>query len=34
MATHDNGLVAAAYCPCEVKAKVADGVNVTITEET
>ena len=34
MATQDNGLVAAAYGPCKVTAKVADGVEVTIAEET
>ncbi|MDP2897439.1 MAG: glycoside hydrolase family 127 protein [bacterium] len=34
MATHDNGLAAVAYGPNEVKARVADGVEVTITEET
>jgi hypothetical protein len=35
MATHDNGLLAAVYGPCEVAAKVgADGTRVTITEET
>jgi hypothetical protein len=34
MATHDNGLVASAYGPSEVTAKVADGVEVTISEET
>ena len=34
MATHDNGLVAVAYGPSEVTAKVADGSEVTITEET
>jgi hypothetical protein len=34
MATHDQGLVAVAYGPSEVKAKVADGVTVTITAET
>jgi len=34
MATHDQGLVAVAYGPSEVKAKVADGATVTITEET
>jgi hypothetical protein len=33
MATNDNGLVAAAYGPCEVKAK-AGNTDVTITEET
>ncbi len=34
MASQDNGLVAAAYGPCKVTAKVADGVEVTIFEET
>ena len=34
MATHDQGLVAVAYGPSEVTAKVADGVEATITEET
>jgi DUF1680 family protein len=34
MATHDQGLAAVAYGPSEVKAKVADGVEVTIAEET
>ena len=34
MATHDNGLAAVAYGPCVVKAKVANGVEVTIMEET
>lgn len=34
MATQDNGLAAVAYGPNKVKAKVADGVEVTITEET
>lgn len=34
MATHKGGLVAVAYGPCEVKAKVADGVNIFIREET
>ena len=34
MATHDNGLVAAAYGPSEVTAKVSDGSEVTITEDT
>ncbi len=34
MATHDQGLVAVAYGPSEVKARVADGVDVTILEET
>lgn len=33
MATNDNGLVAVAYGPCEVKAK-AGNTEVTITEET
>jgi hypothetical protein len=34
MATPDNGLVAAAYGPSEVTAKVGDGGEVTISEET
>ncbi len=34
MATPDGGLAAAAYGPSEAKTKVADGVGVTITEET
>lgn len=34
MATNDNGLVAVAYGPSVVKAKVADGADVTISEET
>jgi hypothetical protein len=34
MATHDNGLAAVAYGPSEVKAKVADGTEVTISEQT
>ena len=34
MTTSDNGLVAVAYAPCEVKAIVADDVEVTITETT
>ena len=35
MATHDNGLLAAVYGPCEVTAKVGHaGQRVTITEET
>ena len=34
MATHDQGLAAVAYGPCEVKAKVANGQEVTITEDT
>jgi DUF1680 family protein len=34
MATHDNGLVAVAYGPSQVTAKVADGSEVTISEET
>ena len=33
-ATADNGLAAMAYGPCEVTAKVANGVEVTIKEET
>jgi hypothetical protein len=34
MATKDNGLIAVAYSPSSVKAKVADGREITITEET
>jgi hypothetical protein len=34
MATNDNGLIAAAYAPSEVTAKVAKGKSVTITEVT
>jgi len=34
MATRDNGLAAVLYAPCEVKATVADGTAVTITEQT
>ena len=34
MATHDQGLAAVAYGPSVVKAKVADGTEVTVTEET
>jgi uncharacterized protein len=34
MATHDQGLVAAAYAPCRVSALVADGSRVTVTETT
>lgn len=34
MATHDQGLIAATYGPCEVTAKVADGTEITIVEET
>lgn len=34
MATADNGLAAIAYGPCRVTAKVADGQEVTIVEET
>ncbi len=34
MATNDNGLAAVAYSPCTVKAKVGNGVDVTISEET
>ncbi|MCJ7447252.1 MAG: glycoside hydrolase family 127 protein [Bacteroidales bacterium] len=34
MATNDNGLIAVAYSPSIVKAKVGKGKNVTITEET
>lgn len=33
-ATADNGLAAMAYGPCHLTAKVADGINVTIKEET
>ncbi len=33
-ATPDNGLAAMVYSPSEVSAKVADGIQVTITEET
>ncbi len=32
MATHDNGLIAVAYGPCTVTAKVGDGVDATVTE--
>ena len=34
MATEDRGLVAALYGPCRLKAKVADGLPVEISEET
>ena len=34
MATAGNGLAAAMYAPCEVKAKVGDGTEVKITEKT
>lgn len=34
MATPTGGLAAVAYAPCEVTARVADGVTVQITEET
>jgi DUF1680 family protein len=34
MATHDQGLAAVAYGPSRVVAKVADGTEVTLTEET
>ena len=34
MATNDNGLIAVAYSPSIVEAKVGKGKNVTITEET
>ncbi len=34
MATHDNGLAAVAYGPNKVKAKVAEGVEVTVIEKT
>ncbi len=34
MATHDQGLAAVAFGPSQVKAKVADGVEVTVTEDT
>lgn len=34
MATPDDGLAALVYAPCEVTARVADGVEVRITEET
>ncbi|MCX6334893.1 MAG: glycoside hydrolase family 127 protein [Bacteroidia bacterium] len=34
MASNDNGLVAVAYSPCVVKAKVANRAEVTIIEET
>ncbi len=34
MATPDNGLAAVAYGPCRVQAKVADGVEATISEQT
>jgi uncharacterized protein len=34
LATSDKGLVASSYGPCEVKAKVGNGMEVTIKEET
>ncbi len=34
MATPDNGLAAVVYGPCEVTARVADGQEVTVVEET
>jgi hypothetical protein len=34
MATRDNGLAAVMYAPSQVKAKVADGAEVTLTETT
>jgi hypothetical protein len=34
LATPGNGLAAVLYAPCEVKAKVGDGTEVTIVEET
>jgi hypothetical protein len=34
MATADNGLAATLYAPSEVRAKVAEGAEVTLTEET
>lgn len=34
LATQGNGLAAVLYAPCEVKAKVGDGVEVKIVEET
>ncbi|MCX6301780.1 MAG: glycoside hydrolase family 127 protein [Bacteroidia bacterium] len=34
MATNDNGLIAVAYSPSTVKAKVGKGIEITITEET
>lgn len=34
MATQDNGLAAVMYSPCTVKAKVGEGTEVAITEET
>jgi hypothetical protein len=34
MATQDNGLAAVAYGPCRITAKVADGVQATITQTT
>ena len=34
MSTPDNGLVAVAYAPCEVKTLVGEGVEATITEAT
>ncbi|MDQ3682840.1 MAG: glycoside hydrolase family 127 protein, partial [Bacteroidota bacterium] len=33
-ATHDNGIAALVYSPSEVKAKVADGIEIRIIEET
>ena len=33
MATHDNGLIAAAYGPCVVSAKVGHGTEATVVEE-
>lgn len=34
LATQDQGLMAAAYGPCQVTARVGDGTQVTITEQT
>jgi uncharacterized protein len=34
MATADNGLIAAVYGPCQIKAKVGEGALIGITEET
>jgi len=34
MATADNGLAATFYAPCEVRAKVAEGAEVAVSEET
>jgi DUF1680 family protein len=34
LATRDNGLCASLYAPSEVKAKVAEGAEITVTEET